>query len=468
LYRSLDGCRTWEAFTEPDLDYTGFIIPDPGRPNTLYADIPFPGKMIVSRDGGQSWRRFGPDADWLGARDMAFSPTNPNVNYLAAEALDERRGVFRSEDGGVHWEISSTSMFASAIESLAVNPEDSTIAYAGGRRFSVFSGHGVFKSLDSGSTWTFLEGTEGGGSIVAVDPISPEIVYATSADWGILKSADAGQRWSVVWGGWGERRIGGIEVDHHRAGTLFVQIDADYHDAYRSDDGGETWVALSDEIGYYGIYSDPHSAGVVYAATWGGLFRSSDWGESWVSISAGFEAPEYSWIWGYPWGDYYLVKDLVFDPVDPQLMYAATAVGPFRTTNGGLTWEPVRNGMYICCGPDTECDGLTKTSGPATCEGGSQRLAVDPDRPSTVYTSTSFGTYRSYYRGEKWELITGPEQPYVKSIKALGDGLLIGASGVAGVLRLKTSPAPSPRRPDRRASPNGPKTVKSAVGRLQE
>ena len=465
LYRSLNGCRTWETFTEPDLDYVGFIVPDPGRPNTLYANVPFPGKMIVSRDGGRSWRRFGPVADWLKIREMAFSPTNPNVFFLAAQAHDERRGVFRSEDGGVHWEISSTSLFASTIETLSLNPEDSTIAYAGAREYGLYSGHGVFRTLDSGITWTFLEGTEGAGSIVAVDPISPEIVYATTADWGILKSTDSGDTWFVVWQWLSDTRIGDIEVDHHRAGTLYKVTDEHYHDAYRSDDGGETWTEL--EPGdYRGIYSDPHSPGVVYAATWGGLFRSPDWGESWVSISAGLEAPDQFPFYYYPWGDYFIVEELVFDPVDSQVMYAATVVGPFRTTNGGLTWEPVRNGMYICCG--SQCDGLTEPSGYPTCEGGSFGLAVDPDRPSTVYASTSFGTYRSFNRGERWELIAGPEQAYVKTIRALGDGLLIGASGSAGVLRLSVPPIPSPRRPGHRALPQGSNSPKARVGQYHE
>ena len=220
--------------------------------------------------------------------------------------------------------------------------------------------------------------------------------------------------------------------------------------------------------GVRGIYSDPHAPGVVYAATWGGLFRSSDWGESWVLTSAGFEAHDPAPWYDYPWQNYYPVEELVFDPVDQQLMYAATVVGPFRTTNGGLTWEPVRNGMYICCGPDTECDGLKKTSGPATCEGGSLGLAVDPDHPSTLYTSTSFGTYRSYNRGERWELITGPDETNPRAIAAAGDGLLLGASGSAGVLRLETSPVPPPRRPGRRASPNRPNTPTAKSGQYQE
>jgi len=459
FYRSDDGCRTWDPIGQPGMSPFGFLVADPNRPSTLYYGNS--NGVIVSSNGGNDWHRFGPNDDPLSCADIAVSPSNPDVLYLAAQAMDERRGVFQSDDGGLTWKIGMTALFATRIESIGSNPASSAIAYAGAS--NSYSGQGVFKTSNSGSTWTFLEGTEKAGPIVAVDPISPETVYATTADWGIQKSQDGGRTWFEVWGGWGDRRIGRIEVDYHRAGTLFAQIDEHYHDAYRSDDGGETWVELELPLdaGFYGIFSDPSSPGVVYAGTWQGLFKSSNWGASWVSISIGFETPENSWIW-FPWGRYYLVEDLVFDPVDPQVMYAATLVGPFRTTNGGLTWELVRNGMSVCCG--SGCD----ASGYPTCVGGPLGLAVDPNRPTTVYASTSLGTYRSYYRGERWELITDPEGTIVKSIKALGDGLLIGASGSAGVLRLSIPPRPSPRRPGRRALPQGSSTPKTRVGQHHE
>ncbi len=471
LYRSLDGCRTWGAFTNPALKHVGFLKADPGRPYTLYADTHFPQRMLVSTDGGRDWHPYGPAVDPLGVSDMAFSPTNLNVYYLAAEALDERRGVFRSEDGGVHWEIDSTSLFASTIETLSLNPADSTIAYAGAREYGTYSGHGVFKSSDSGNTWTFLEGTEGAGPIIAVDPISPEIVYATTAEWGILKSTDAGRAWHEVWQGWGDKRISGIEVDHHRAGTVFLVKEEFDHGLYRSDDGGETWtkLALPEDQEVYGIYSHPSTPGVVYAATWLGMFKSSDWGESWSHVSAGLETP----VGCRPWwcGDYQLVTDVVLDPADTDVLYVGTTVGPYRSTNGGLTWELAREGMLICCKPQVwsdECDGLLKTSGPLPCEGWPRGLAVDPDRPSTLYATTSLGTYRSYNRGGRWERIVGPEQTNPKTAIAVGNGLLLGASGSAGVLRLETSPVPPPRRPGRRASPNGSRTPTAKFGQYQE
>jgi len=462
LYRSNDGCRTWDSIEQAGMSQFGFLVVDPSRPNTLYHGNS--NGVIVSSNGGNDWRRFGPNADPLSCRDIAITPSNPDVLFLAAEAMDERRGVFYSGDGGLAWKIGGTALFANSVKSIELNPADPTIAYAGAN--NGYSGNGVFKTWDSGNTWSLLEGTEGAGPFVAVDPISPEIVYTATADWGILKSTDAGQTWSEVWSGLLERRFGGIEVDHHQPGTLFVAFAEDGYDAFRSDDGGTTWsqLTLPDDAGVFGIYSDPRSPGVVYAVTWQGLVKSADWGESWTSISVGLEPPDSCWIWGC--AHYYLVNALEFDPTDPLVMYASTGMGPRRTSDGGRTWENATEGIPICCG--AECDALTKTSGPIICKGGSLGFAVDPDRPSTLYTTTSLGTYRSYNRGDRWERITGPDQTNPEAIAAAGDGLILGASERAGVLRLRTSPVPPPRRPGRRASPNGSRTPTAKFGQYQE
>jgi len=458
LYRSVSGCHGWGVIDQPDLNRYGFLVADPSRPRTVYADTL--NGPIVSSDRGKSWREFGPDLNPLSSYDMAISPLDPNRIYLAAETLDERRGVFRSDDGGLSWEIGTHGFYVNSISTVVFDPSDSTIGYAGASKGG--RGNGVFKTSDSGWSWTFLDGTEGAGPCVAIDPLAPGTVYTASANGGVLKSIDAGETWTEVWGGLSGRRIGGIEVDPHRSGTLFILIAGQSYEyeAYRSDDGGETWVQLTRPGGVtvVGIYLDPHSVGVVYAATYYRLFRSSDFGESWVSISEGLDTPPNCWEWGC--ADYHVVTDLNFDLTDSQTMYASTRVGPFRTTNGGLTWEAVRNGVTICCFPvwSDECDELTEPA-PFTCEGWPEGLAVDPNRPSTVYTATSLGTYRSYNQGDNWELIIGPDQINPEAIIAVGDGLVLGASDRAGVLRLTTSPVPPPRRPGRRALPQGSSTL---------
>ena len=103
LYRSNDGCRTWEPIEQPGMSPFGFLVADLSRPRTLYHGNL--NGVIVSSNGGDDWRRFGPNADPLSCHDIAMTPSNPDVLFLAAEAMDERRGVFHSGDGGLAWKI---------------------------------------------------------------------------------------------------------------------------------------------------------------------------------------------------------------------------------------------------------------------------------------------------------------------------------------------------------------------------
>jgi hypothetical protein len=64
-----------------------------------------------------------------------------------------------------------------------------------------------------------------------------------------------------------------------------------------------------------------------------GLYRSQDGGETWQPSAAGLN-PEAS------------VSDIVFDPTDPQVMYAADRFsGVYRSTDGGATWTPINVGL---------------------------------------------------------------------------------------------------------------------------
>jgi photosystem II stability/assembly factor-like uncharacterized protein len=462
LYRSTDGCRSWSSFTDSRIDRSTFLFADPHRTQTLYAGVSE--EVLVTRSGGRYWGRFSPDVPGLRTFDMAFSPTSAAVFFLAGEAQDARRGVFRSEDGGVHWQIDTTGLYAIGAWNIAIDPADPTVAFAGTSVFGGHSGNGVFKTRDSGESWAFLDGTEEGGPVLATDPLSPNTVYATSADWGLLKSLDGGMTWSEIWAGSSGRRIGQIEVDHHRAGTLFMVISEHYHEALRSEDGGVRWeeLILPDVEEVYEVFSDPRSVGVVFASTEGGLFRSSDWGESWIQASDGLETPPECRPWSC--GDYHSISDVAFDPIDANVVYAATEAGPYRSTDRGFSWEVAREGMLVCCEMlvwSDECDLRLKTSGPLVCEGWPLDLAIDPGRPFAVYATTSFGTYRSLDRGETWWLITELLDSLVQTIEAPGNGQLMGTSRSAGVVRFTTERVPSQRpgghrTPTRQPSLTGP------------
>ncbi len=101
---------------------------------------------------------------------------------------------------------------------------------------------------------------------------------------------------------------------------------------YRSVDGGDTWSFRGLAIGAGGTYDvEPHplAANVVYACAWNGFVVSTNGGESFARVP-GFNASLLA------------IRDLAFDPQDPQRLWVSTQYnGLFRSVNGGTQWDPV-------------------------------------------------------------------------------------------------------------------------------
>jgi len=80
------------------------------------------------------------------------------------------------------------------IQALAIDPITSTTLYAGTEV------RGVYKSSDSGSTWTAANNglTEVNVQALAIDPVNNTTLYAGTNGGGVFKSTDGGDAWSAV------------------------------------------------------------------------------------------------------------------------------------------------------------------------------------------------------------------------------------------------------------------------------
>ena len=111
------------------------------------------------------------------ATAVAGIPGNPYVYYVGAAS----GGIFKSTDGGIHWDPIFDDQPVSSIGSLAVAASDPNIVWAGtGESFirsHISVGSGIYKSMDAGKTWKPM-GLEKTGRIanVLIDPHNPEIV----------------------------------------------------------------------------------------------------------------------------------------------------------------------------------------------------------------------------------------------------------------------------------------------------
>jgi photosystem II stability/assembly factor-like uncharacterized protein len=197
---------------------------------------------------------------------VAGVPGQPYVYYAGAAS----GGIFKTLDGGIHWEAIFDGQPVSSIGSLAVAPSDPNIVWAGTGeawiRSHISVGQGIYKSTDAGKTWKLM-GLEKTGRIghLAIDPKNPDIVLACA-----LGHAYGPQQ---------ERGV------------------------FRTTNGGATWerVLFTDEnCGCSDIVMDPNNPRILFAGmwpleihTWGresggpgsGLFMSRDGGATWKKLT---------------------------------------------------------------------------------------------------------------------------------------------------------------------------------------
>lgn len=175
--------------------------------------------------------------------------------------------------------------------------------------------------------------------VVASPPGDPETVYAGAYGDNVYRSRDAGQSWHPLSDGGAFRYTRAIAFSPRDAGTLFVGTEP--ANIYKSTDGGDTWhdLGIRDLPGsgsWYLPYS-PRAGAVrtfamhseepdlIYAGIeQGGVLKSTDAGATWTITHDGVH-PD--------------VHALAVHPDDPQVVFAATGGGVYRSTDGAGTWE---------------------------------------------------------------------------------------------------------------------------------
>ena len=141
-----------------------------GRP--ILGQAPSPDSDIYKQ---LKWRYIGPVGNRLIA--IAGVPGNPNVYYAGAAS----GGIFKTVDGGAHWDAIFDDQPVSSIGSLAIAPSDPNVIWAGtGEAFirsNISIGWGAFKSTDAGKSWTRM-GLDLTGRIarIVVHPTNPDVV----------------------------------------------------------------------------------------------------------------------------------------------------------------------------------------------------------------------------------------------------------------------------------------------------
>jgi photosystem II stability/assembly factor-like uncharacterized protein len=300
---------------------------------------------------------------------IALHPTNTNILYVATNDA-----VYKSRDGGGTWE-KFPSFSARRVTTVAIDPMLPATIYAG------TMGDAVYKSPDGGQHWLphnvgLKEHVSFVNQFVFHPALSEKIYAATTV--GAFYTKDAGREW--------EERMNGMKEVHIVTAIAINSKDPTIlyggttGGIYRSDDAAMSWKKINNglipeselmasmALGVNAIEIDRVNPDIVYAGTTKGLFRTANTGEQWERI--GQSLPEL------------FVSCIVLHPADSSILYIGGPAGVWKSTDSGKTWQAINQGL-------------------ATLN--IRALAMAPKNSQTLYAGTNgSGLYRSTDAGATW------------------------------------------------------------------
>jgi hypothetical protein len=340
--------------------------------------------------GPKQWTTRGLDV--TNAYGVHVDPHNQSRIFISYTDI----GLFRSEDGGRSWMVSSQGMpqdWRNTTYWVAFDP------VAPGVMWGAFSGThdlprpkmwrtrdpetylgGIGISRDGGRTWSPARGLPAGAvTHVLVDPKSPvasRAVYACVFGHGVFKSNDGGVTWTAKNTGIAGRQPFAWRLALSPAGQLYLVVarrsengkigDEGDGALYVSNDGADHWTTVTLPAGTNGptgLLIDPSDSNRLYLSAWGvydadgdsggGIFLSADGGRTWQTT---FSEGQH-------------VYDITLDQRTGTLYACGFDQAAWRSADRGKTW--------------TRIQGFNFKWG--------HRVIPDPASPDRIYVTTFGG-----------------------------------------------------------------------------
>ncbi len=297
------------------------------------------------------WRCIGP---FRGGRTVAITGVQgqPNVFYMAAV----NGGVWKTTDSGNTWTpIFDDAGSTGSVGAIAVAPSDSNVIYVGSgeglQRPDLAVGDGMYKSTDAGKTWAHL-GLRDAQQITAivVDPKDAERLYVAAeghpygpnAERGVFRSTDGGKNFEKML--YKDENTGAAELVMDRANSqvLYAALWAARVAPWEVRSGGSIDMAGS------------------------GVYKSTDGGTNWKLLTRGLPGAE----------EGVARIGLAIAPSDSKRIYASVEAskkaGVYRSDDAGETWTQVNDDRRI------------GGRGP-----GAMGIAVSPENPDVIYVANT-------------------------------------------------------------------------------
>lgn len=250
------------------------------------------GGLWISWNAGNNWNLI---ISASRVNDIAIHPTQPRTFYAAVGA-----SIAKTEnDGDVFKAVYTNDQELNEVESLALNPANPAILYAGTK-----SGQ-LLLSETSGASWREIAELESAVEKLAIHPANPEIMYVGLSGRGLAQSTDKGKNWKFF-----------TENFASFAGT------SEFRD----------FVLIP--------------TGLIYASRYG-LLRSLNQGKDWVNLPLISDKNDSN------------IYSLAVNPKNPLEIFYGTRFTFYRSLDGGFNWIPrslptTRASLSILVNPDNQ------------------------------------------------------------------------------------------------------------------
>jgi photosystem II stability/assembly factor-like uncharacterized protein len=326
------------------------------EPWIIYAAIG-PSGVWKSVNNGISWKPVFHEESTVSVGDIAISQSHPHIVWVGTGEATCRNsvtigdGVYKSTDSGKTW--SNMGLVETRhISRIILNPGDPNIVYvaAMGHLWGPNEERGIYKTMDGGKTWQKIlyVDEDTGFADLAMDPSDSLTLYAAAYDY---------------------RRL----PYHYRSGGPGSGL-------YKTTDGGSTWIKLTKDLpegimGRIGIDVSRSNPDVVYALIEhkdAGIWRSEDKGESWTRTC---DNETYERVNFRPF--YY--SQIRVDPSDDKVVYVFSG-GSYVSHDMGEKFRAISAGTH----PDHHA------------------LWIDPNNPLHLIDGNDGGIDITYDGGKTW------------------------------------------------------------------
>ena len=155
------------------------------------------------------------------------------VLALVLPGMISPAGAALAQTGTISW--SSHGPAGGSVQALAIDPSTPNTLYAG------TFGNGVFKSIDGGASWRQANTglTDLRVRALAVNPKAPNTLYAGTSGGGVFKSTDGSATWQSAGTGLADLYITVLAIDPQSPATLYAGTR--WSPVYKSTNSGATW-----------------------------------------------------------------------------------------------------------------------------------------------------------------------------------------------------------------------------------